>query len=205
MNFDATQRAEFMLKLHKTTKENIERMNAKYKLARDKGRRQLIFKPGDLVWIHLRKDRFPDLRKSKLMPRADGPFKVLERINENAYKLDLPADCGVSSTFNIADLKPYLGEDDELESRMTQMQEGEDDEDINTNDTSTPTPAPLGPITRARARQLNHQVSSFLTSCSLDLDNGDTCTLVLLRNNGVNQKGRGNSRVGFGLCDSSDL
>ena len=95
-------------------------------------------------------------------------------------------------TFKIVDLTPYLGEEDELESRMTQMQEGEDDEDINTNDTSTPTPAPLGPITHARARQLNHQVSSFLTSCSPDLDNGDTCTLVLLRNNGVDQKGRGN-------------
>jgi hypothetical protein len=26
--------------------------------------------PSDLVWVHLRKDRFPDLRKSKLMPRA---------------------------------------------------------------------------------------------------------------------------------------
>ena len=25
-----------------------------------------------VVWLHLRKDRFPDLRKSKLMPRADG-------------------------------------------------------------------------------------------------------------------------------------
>jgi hypothetical protein len=57
------------------------------------------------------------------MPRADGPFKVLEKINENAYKLDLHADFGVSPTFNIADLKPYLGED-ELKSRTTQMQEG---------------------------------------------------------------------------------
>jgi hypothetical protein len=73
------------------------------------------------------------------MPRVDGPFKVLEKINENAYKLDLPADFGVSPTFNIADLKPYLGEDDELELRMTQMQEGEDDVDINNSDTSTPT------------------------------------------------------------------
>jgi hypothetical protein len=62
-------------------------MNAKYKLAGDKGRRQLIFEPGDLVWLHLRKDRFPDLRKSKLLPRAGSPFKVLERINDNAYKL----------------------------------------------------------------------------------------------------------------------
>ena len=41
----------------------------------------------DDVWLHLRKDRFPDLRKSKLMPRADDPFKVLEKINDNAYKL----------------------------------------------------------------------------------------------------------------------
>ena len=72
------------------------------------------------------------------MPRADGPFKVLQRINENAYKLDLPVDFGVSPTFNIADLKPYLGEEHELESRTTQMQEGEDDEDMSTINTSTP-------------------------------------------------------------------
>jgi hypothetical protein len=67
-----------MLKLHETTKENIERMNSKYKLAGDKGRKHLIFEPGELVWLHLRKDRFTALRKSKLMPRVDGPFKVLE-------------------------------------------------------------------------------------------------------------------------------
>jgi hypothetical protein len=39
LNFDAKQRAELMLKLHETTKENIERMNSKYKLAGDKGRK----------------------------------------------------------------------------------------------------------------------------------------------------------------------
>jgi hypothetical protein len=67
----------------------------------------------------LRKDRFPELRKFKLMPRAAGPFKLLQQINESAYKLDLPVDFGVSPTFNIVDLKPYLGEGDELESRTT--------------------------------------------------------------------------------------
>jgi hypothetical protein len=108
LNFDATQRAELMLKLHETTKENIERMNAKYKISGNKGRKLLDFTPGDLVWLHLRKERFPDLRKSKLMPRADGPSKVFKKINENAYKLDLPTDFGVSPIFNIADLKSYL-------------------------------------------------------------------------------------------------
>jgi hypothetical protein len=117
------------------------------------------------------------------MPRVDGPFKVLEKINENAYKLDLPANFGVSPTFNIADLKPYLGEEDELESRMTQMQEGEDDVDINTSDTFTPTHNQIsGPITRACAHQVNNQVSSFLASYSSYLDNRNMCSVLLLRN-----------------------
>jgi hypothetical protein len=182
-----------MLKLHETTKENIERMNAKYKISGDKGRRQLDFEPGDFLWLHLRKEWFPDLRKSKLMPRVDGLFKVLEKINENAYKLDVPANFGVSPTFNIADLKPYLGEEDKLESRRTKMQEGEDDEDINTSNTSTPTHNQIsGPITQARARQLNYLVTSFLASYSSYLDNGNVCSLLLLRNDG--QEG---NRVGF--------
>ena len=159
VNFDAKERAELILKMHELTKENIERMNAKYKLAGDKGRKHVVFAPGDLVWLHLRKDRFPELRKSKLMPRADGPFKVLEKINDNAYKLELPIDFWVSPTFN----KPYLVEDDELPSRTTSVQEGEDDEDIPTNVTPTSPPAThIGPVTRARARQLNYQVLSFL-------------------------------------------
>jgi hypothetical protein len=143
----------------------------------------LDFEPGDLVWLHLRKEWFPGLRNSKLMPRADGPFKVLEKINENAYKLDLPAYFGVSPIFNIADLKPYLGEEDGLVSRTTQMQEGEDDSDINTSDTSTPTHNQIsGLITRARARQLNNQIFSFLASYSSYLDNGNMCSILLLRN-----------------------
>ena len=164
-NLDATQRAEMILNLHKTTKDNIEHMNAKYKLVGDKGRKHVVFDVGDLVWLHLRKDRFPDLRKSKLMPRAAGPFKVLEKINDNAYKLELPADFGtVSPTFNIADLKPYFGEEDEIASRTTSIQEGEHDVDIPSIDTTVvPTATHIqGPITRSRAKQLNYQVLSFL-------------------------------------------
>ena len=148
LHLDASQRADFIKSLHETTKSNIENMNEKYKLAGSKGRKQVLFEPGDLVWLHLRKERFPDLRKSKLMPRAAGPFKVFEKINDNAYKIELHADFGVSPTFNIADLKPYLGEEDELASRTTSLQEGEDDEDI--------TPMVMqGPITKAHAKQLN--------------------------------------------------
>ena len=33
-------------------------------------------------------------RRSMFLPRGDGPFQVLKCINENAYKLDLPSECG---------------------------------------------------------------------------------------------------------------
>jgi hypothetical protein len=104
LNSDATSRSEWILKMHELTKTNIEKMNAKYRSYGSKGMKHLTFEPGNLVWLHLRKDRFPELRKSKLMPRADGHFKILEKINDNAYKLELPVDFGVSPMFNIADL-----------------------------------------------------------------------------------------------------
>jgi hypothetical protein len=76
----------------------------------------------DKVWLHLRKERFTDLRKSKLISRVDGHFKILEKINDNAYKLELPLVFGVSPIFSILDLRPYLGEEDEISSRMISIQ-----------------------------------------------------------------------------------
>ena len=73
------------------------------------------------MWLHLRKDRLPALRKSKLIRRATGSYKILEKINDNAYKLELRSEFGISPTFNISDMKPYLGEEDELESRTTPL------------------------------------------------------------------------------------
>ena len=45
------------------------------------------------------------------MPRDDNPFKVLEKINDNAYKVDLLGDYGVSAIFNVADLSAYQADD----------------------------------------------------------------------------------------------
>jgi hypothetical protein len=79
-------------------------MNEKYQIAGSKGRKEVKLDLGDLVLLHMRKEQFLDLRKSKLMSRADSPFKILEKINDNAYKLELPPEFGVSPTFNISNL-----------------------------------------------------------------------------------------------------
>ena len=111
---------EFVKKLHDQAKANIEKMTKLYEKHANKGRKKMLFEPGDLLWVLLRKDRFPKQRKSKLQPRADGPFKVLRKINDNAYEIDLPSTYGVSTSFNVSDLSPFFG----LEESRTTLFEG---------------------------------------------------------------------------------
>jgi len=87
---DGFEKASFIKNLHYHVKLQIERKVGKYDQHANKGRKALIFEPGDWDWLHLRKDRFPTQRKSKLLPRGDGPFQVIKRINDNAYELDFP-------------------------------------------------------------------------------------------------------------------
>jgi hypothetical protein len=163
--------------MHETTKLNIEKMNEKYHIVASKGRKKVKLEPGDLVWLHL--------TKSKLMSRAAGPFKILAKINDNAYKFELSPEFGVSPSFDILDLRPYLGKEDEMPSRTTSMQEGEDDEDINTLATIIPSVEIVGPITRSRAQQLNHQVNSFLCSSTYNIESRLLPNnLIVLRNQG---------------------
>ena len=65
------------------------------------------------------------------MPRVDGLFRVLEKVNDNAYKLDLPEGYNVSPTFNVHDLSPYLedgiGVEDGVDLRKNPFQQGRDD------------------------------------------------------------------------------
>ena len=165
INMEASKRADFVRKIHEKTKEAIEK-KGKYVANRvNKKRKEVIFQPGDMVWVHFRKDRFPTLRKSKLMPRGAGPYKVLKKINDNAYEIDLPSDeFGVSNSFNVADLSPYIGDD--LASRTMPFQGGEDDEDIPSISTTSPiedaTEIRLGPMTRSRSKLLEQQVNSLL-------------------------------------------
>jgi hypothetical protein len=98
--------------------------------------------------------------------------------------LELPPDFRVSPTFNISDLKPYIGDEDEIESRMTPIQEEEDDEDITSIHTMN------GLITRSRARQLNLHVRSTLVNCVSELTLG-AMDVLMIRNLGEDKQGLG--------------
>ena len=63
-------------KIHEKVRAN--RKNGLYARQTIKSRRKVVFEPGDLVWVHLRKKRISNQQKTMLQPRGDGSFQVLE-------------------------------------------------------------------------------------------------------------------------------
>ncbi|RDX97026.1 hypothetical protein CR513_20257, partial [Mucuna pruriens] len=125
-NLDRKQKPEFVKELHAKFRANIEKSNEQY--ARQENKESVMtFDPGDCVWVHRRKER-----KYKLQPRGDGTFQVLERINDNAYKLDLPTT--------------YCNE---FDLRMNPFEEGGNDRNP-TNKDKDPLHDTGGPMTRSK-------------------------------------------------------
>lgn len=84
--------------------------NEQYHSRANQHEKQILYEEGDFVWIHLGHESFPARRFGKLKPRGDDPFRVLQRINDNTYKIKLPGHYNVYTVFNVADLFQYLRE-----------------------------------------------------------------------------------------------
>ncbi|GJS16697.1 RNA-directed DNA polymerase [Tanacetum coccineum] len=103
--------------------------------------------------------------------RRDGPFRVLKKINDNTYKIELPGHYNVSATFNVAKLSPYKGDsDDEPNSRSSLFQEGEDDADtvcLYMHDPREPLFSALKRILRYVRGTLDYGLQLYSSSTSL--------------------------------------
>ncbi|KAG8649291.1 hypothetical protein MANES_08G122660v8 [Manihot esculenta] len=156
-NLDGKAKAEMVKSIHMKAREHIEKRNKMYEKQANKGRKKVVFRPGDWVWIHMRKERFPNIRKSKLDARGDGPYQVLKRINDNAYVIDLPGEFGVLATFNVSDLSPF---DFGTDSRTNPFQEGGDD--VSTTNNTNELALPQGTIIRLRSKKLKEALQGFI-------------------------------------------
>uniref|UniRef100_A0A2N9HBM8 CCHC-type domain-containing protein n=1 Tax=Fagus sylvatica TaxID=28930 RepID=A0A2N9HBM8_FAGSY len=160
-SLDGQKKAELVKSLHERVRLQIAQKNERVASQANKGRRRVIFEPGDWVWVHMRKERFPAHRKTKLHPRGDGPFQILEKINNNAYKVDLPGEYKVSATFNVSDLSPFdVGED----SWSNPFEERGNDGNQGGPSLKDPLQVPDGPITRSRAKKIKEAMQGLVQS-----------------------------------------
>ena len=76
----------------------------------DNNRRPMTFEVGDLVLLKVSpwKGLIRFGKRGKLSPRFIGPFKVLQRVGNQAYKLELPEELnGIHNTFHVCYLRKF--------------------------------------------------------------------------------------------------
>ena len=90
------------------THVHLQRAILRQKVGSDHRRSEApVFAPGDRVWLSTR--NLPlRLPCRKLGPRFVGPFKVLRRVNEVCYRLQLPTNYRINPSFNVSLLRPVV-------------------------------------------------------------------------------------------------
>ncbi|CAA0810083.1 Unknown protein [Striga hermonthica] len=103
---------------------SINRMKEYY----DRGRREERFEPGDWVYLKLRPYRQHTISQKALFrlgSRFYGPYKILERVGEVAYRLDLPAEAQIHPVVHVSQLKRSLRGNQGVQLRDADMTEAE--------------------------------------------------------------------------------
>ena len=73
----------------------------------DRGRRELVLEVGAEVLLSTKYLQLKNPGARKLLPKWIGPFKVLERVGQVAYRLDLPQSLKIHPVFHVSLIQPY--------------------------------------------------------------------------------------------------
>ncbi|XP_075655035.1 uncharacterized protein LOC142625231 [Castanea sativa] len=93
-------------------KQNLIVAQARMKAQADQHRPDKSFQVDDWVYLRLQPYRQLSLkakRFNKLSPKYFGPFQILQRVGQVAYKLALPVGCPLHPVSHVSCFKPKLG------------------------------------------------------------------------------------------------
>lgn len=86
---------------------SLEKAHKWYKKYADRRRRHEVFSVGERVYLKMDPGQFalPQGMTDRLARRYDGPFKIVEKINDLVYRLELPSHMQVHPVFHISMLR----------------------------------------------------------------------------------------------------
>lgn len=93
-------------------KDSMDRAQKRMKHFADMNRTERTLLVGDMVYLKLqpyRQAAFGIRGSLKLRSKYYGPFKVLEKVGQVAYRLQLPDDALIHPVFHVSQLKKHLG------------------------------------------------------------------------------------------------
>jgi hypothetical protein len=88
-------------------KEHMEAAQLRQQHWANQRRRDFTFQVGDQVWLSTENLRRAMVGAPKLLPRFEGPYRVIQVVSPTAYKLELPASRRIHPVFHIHLLQPY--------------------------------------------------------------------------------------------------
>lgn len=95
-------------------KFHLERAQEMMVRQANKRRRPANVEVGDWVYLKIRPHRqssMPTRLHPKLAARYFGPFQIIQKVGEVAYKLQLPKTARIHPVFHVSQLKKATGEE----------------------------------------------------------------------------------------------
>ena len=95
----------------KVIRDRLKIAQDRQKSYADNRRRDLEFEVGDMVFLRISpwKGVLRFGKRGKLSPRYIGPYRIVERIGEVAYRLELPFDLDrIHDVFHVSMLRKYI-------------------------------------------------------------------------------------------------
>ena len=104
--FRAKKFLKSIQKVHTKIETQLQKIQERYKKSHDRHRTEGNFQVGDLVWLHLGKERLKGEGR-KLKSIHYGPLKLLMRIRDKTYQLYLPVYMKMYLMVNVENLKLF--------------------------------------------------------------------------------------------------